>query len=184
MRHFFISLFILFFLVAIAQATPVYNEDTGHWYEVVQVDESITWEDAQSGADDMGGYLVSLNSAQENIHVWQMLNDQEDSQAGDFWLGGYQDDYGNWAWDSGEEWGYEPWFAELDDWVFPGDDYLQYFDYLPLAWDDAWNFDPTIYGYVVEYDQDPFATVPEPGTMALLGMGLIGLARLHRGRLI
>ena len=77
----------------------------GHWYFLSggQMGNS-TASDARAGAAANGAHLITINSEAEAVFVTQSLFWQY-SEA-NIWLGAHRDDVGNWAWDTGEPWGY------------------------------------------------------------------------------
>ncbi|NDV25063.1 hypothetical protein [Desulfovibrio sp. JC010] len=108
-----------------------------HEYEVVYVKSgNLNWYQAARLAEDAGGYLASISSAEENDFVFGLVDDEKyfwkfppyngskpmnhhEIKIGPF-LGGYQplgspEPAGNWQWLSGEKWQYENWAQNIDD---------------------------------------------------------------------
>lgn len=104
-----------------------------HWYQAVYLPEGgVNWVQAQALAEQVGGYLVSLHSQEENDFAFTLVSDEkywrkfpygntEDGSplfnlSGPF-LGGFQEDGaeepgGGWAWVSGEPMTWTNWLQE------------------------------------------------------------------------
>ena len=102
--------------VAVADAVQWTEAEggNGHWYAMVTVDDAVTWLEADLLTEDVGAYLVTCTSAEENDFIrntWvECLGDPLTSHA---WLGLYKNEAGSFVWVTGEPLVY-------DDWV-PGD---------------------------------------------------------------
>jgi hypothetical protein len=174
-----------------AMATPTQWSANGHWYELVTAPET-SWSTANVLADAKSwngnsGHLATITSAEENAFVFSVVGE------GWYWLGGHQADAirvdDGWSWVTGETWDYENWIHWDANYWEPNN--LKYDGYgfenaLVLFGGGQWNDSPEGWdhysngGYVVEYDNMP---VPEPGTMMLLGMGMLGLAVFGKRRM-
>jgi hypothetical protein len=138
----------------------------GHWYEVVVVEEPISWPDAQAAAIAQGGYLATLTSEAENLFVFDLVCDTPGAWrhiaewAQGPWLGGSDvESEGNWQWVTGEPWDYTHWLSgQPDNWF--NEDYLCFWGYwsdttppTTPTWNDATAPQTSIYSYVIEYDE-------------------------------
>jgi hypothetical protein len=150
-----------------APAEPVQWPGNGHFYEVVSVPGTISWEDANTAAAAASGYLATITSPAENDFVFSLVNNPVywHGFSGP-WLGGYQDPAtqqpsGNWRWVTGEPWTYTNWQAgQPNDSGGKAEDKLQFgFAYLEPVWNDIMSLDSTPayrpIAYVLEWDHDP-----------------------------
>jgi hypothetical protein len=165
---------VLFILSAgVLRATPVQWSGNGHFYDVILVPATISWEEANRAARAAGGYLATITSPAENAFVFGLVNYPAcwHGYSGP-WLGGYQDPgtlapRANWRWVTGEPWDYANWQSGQPN--HSGgklEDKLQ-FGFGPVApvWNDILSVDPTSayrpMAYVLEWDHDPSAAVLE-----------------------
>ena len=114
-----------------------------HYYETVYVPSgNLNWFQAAKLAEDAGGYLASINSAEENEFIFNQVSDKKffwkfpkydgkqmhnhyEITIGPF-LGGYQEEgavepAGAWKWLSGEPMDYTNWAKNLNDGVIDKD---------------------------------------------------------------
>ncbi|MEY3886185.1 MAG: hypothetical protein RL650_277 [Pseudomonadota bacterium] len=161
--------------------TPIFNSNTGHYYEFVAANTS--WSAALQGSASktykgMAGYMVTITSSQEQQFITNYLNSFGYAQPAYFWAGGSDKDAeGSWTWASGPEagklmnLGYTNWFpggVGYD--AQPNGTWVQAIrDEDGLMLDSTWNYQwadlPTgdigfqfgelVQGYVVEYGGMP-----------------------------
>ena len=154
----------------------------GHEYEVV-TSEGITWTAAKSAAEADGWSLATIGSAEENDFIKSLLSSSLAVRS-HFWLGATdQDAEGVFKWIDGTPWSFLDWWGGEPN--NSGDEDFLAMDLRSGAW--AWNDAPdnvgSIFGFARGYVMERVAdggSVPEPGTLALLGLGLAGLAFTRR----
>lgn len=164
---------LLITLAARLTADPVRWIGNGHFYDVVSIPNTISWEQANAAANAAGGYLATITSLAENSFVFSLVNNPLywHGFSGP-WLGGYQqpatqEPGANWRWVTGETWSYTNWQpAQPNDSGGKTEDKLQFgFASLVSVWNDIMSIDPTPayrpIAYVVEWDLDPLAPTIE-----------------------
>jgi len=180
------SLCVLLLAVSsLSFADPIVWDENGHTYEVITLEASLTWDEAVALAEEMGGHLATITSADENDFIANLVSTDGVGNLERYWLGGYQVLPGDgncepencWAWVMGEEWDFTNWeVGEPNNGVGGTQHYLHYWS-TPGMWDDMENR-AVMSGFVVEY------SVPEPGTLGLLGLGLLALGVSRRRKVL
>lgn len=147
---------------------PQYFAGTGHWYQCVPTRcLDVGWNRAKDSAVALGGYLATIESAEENYFILSQLN----LPGIQTWIGGYEETEGVWHWVTGGMfWNngptplYSNWYPGEPSNTNGTEAYLQLntLNYAPPDYDDhstTWN---DIYesfaspSFVVEYDGNPF----------------------------
>jgi hypothetical protein len=153
----------------LASANPVGWSGNGHFYDVVSVPGTISWEAANAAAIAKGGYLATITSQAENDFVFLLVNNATYwHDASGPWLGGYQfpatqQAAANWQWVTGEAWSYTAWqTGQPNHSGGKAEDKLQ-FGFAPSVstWNDIMSLDPPPasrpIAYVIEWDHAPLA---------------------------
>lgn len=168
---------------SLSYADIIVWDANGHAYDVITADGSLTWAESAALAEEMGGHLVTITSSDENNFVTDLVTTYAIRDFDHYWLGGYQTFPGDvdcepascWAWVTDEEWDYTNWvIGEPNNGRGGTQHYLHYWQ-TPGMWDDMDNRD-TMSGFVIEY------SIPEPGTLGLLGLGLLAIGARRRFR--
>lgn len=132
-------------------ATPVqWTIDEGgndHWYETIHVETDICWSDARTQAEELGGYLVTITTQEEQDFVAAISDSSIWS-----WMGGWKNPKSGWQWITGEPWSHANWHPNEPS----GDGAALVKDYgnnHPL-WNDTWDCN-VMPGFIIEYDELP-----------------------------
>ena len=155
----------------------------GHLYIAVSTTDPILWAEAAAAAQLAGGYLVSVTSSEENDFVFSLVNESTFWATGSGgyalgpWLGGYQNEGGNWTWASGEDFAYTNWHSGQPDNYQGGlgaEDFLQFWgNAISPTWNDApSNILHPVKSYVLEI---PYLFNAKPqGDVAISGSAIKG----------
>lgn len=140
--------------VEIRHTVPV-NPDAasfnGHYYKLY--DYGFKWDDVEALCESMGGYIVTVTSAEEQDFIETLLSDGEKQT---YWLGATDEQSeGEWHWVTGEPFSYENWALGE-----PNNDGAE--DYAEIkTWDSyRWN-DGELDGDLDEYSKENHGFVCE-----------------------
>jgi len=177
----FLVLVVGFLPAAGAWGAPIQWGPYGHYYEAFLVPEGVNWSDAETLAENAGGYLAAIGSWDEDLFALSLVSRESHPEfwyKNAFncwmgpWLGGYLNE-GVWSWVNGEPWVFSSWAGGEPSGY--GENSLHFFYNSGGGglWNDVSEFE-LIRGYIVEFDQNP-AAVPLPAAVWLLGSGLMAL---------
>lgn len=80
----------------------------GHSYKLFQ--ERIAWTDAKKKCEELGGHLVTIESAKENAHISKMGASMTGPGKGGVWIGcSDHEEEGQWKWVTGEPLSFKKW---------------------------------------------------------------------------
>jgi hypothetical protein len=149
----------------------VYNPANGHYYKWIL--GLTTWANAKTGAETLGGYLVTVTSSAEQAWLAQNIIPGGMTSC----LGGTDETAENtWVWITGETWSYTYWNGGEPN-NSGNEDYLAWNS--NTTWNDIVGTSGGTSGYVVEWNADP--NIPPPPadptglTAVLLGNGHVQL---------
>jgi len=189
---------VLVLLTSSASAVPVLNSANGHYYdtEVFAVLGSTSWTTSKTLAEDRGGYLLTVTSADEQSFVEQHV-----ATPGAWWAGGSDSAVEDeWRWMTGPEVGtrfwqgkragsgghvtapfnYANWFTNEPN--SNGEDYLSWNLHSngTAGWNDVGVTNSIMKGFIIEFDSNP--ALPEPSTVLLFIVGLLGAGLFRTSR--
>ncbi|MDP6636481.1 MAG: hypothetical protein QGG42_16405 [Phycisphaerae bacterium] len=167
----------------------------GHWYRVLRApDPGIAWEDAKRQAEQMGGYLATITSANENAFVFSLVDDSKYWRSTKHlgprvrpcnmgpWLGGYRGDNGRgvgWRWITDEPFDFKAWANRQPDNnpTYGQQDKITFFAWGYTSrepkWDDNGGNDPETYPVAFVVEADTLGSDSFPWIWIILGASVL-----------
>ena len=164
------TLFITFLVIAgsSAYAQPVprsHADGTVHYFESFTAPSGIAWQEASDIAAEMGGYLATITSAEENDFVFSLIEndsywyERRNGELDGPWTGGFQikgspNPLDDWHWISGESVEYSNWTENQPNNVNARQNRIHFgagTEQKVSTWSDIDADSRFIQGYVVEY---------------------------------
>ncbi|MBR5825640.1 MAG: hypothetical protein IKY78_00995 [Clostridia bacterium] len=134
-------------------------EFNGHYYKVYE--GCLSWEQAKTYCEEMGGHLVTITSSEENNFVSNLMNQKNKVRC---WLGATDvEKQGEWRWITGEEFSYCNWLrGEPSSYTQYGiqEDYLGTYKN-SNSWNDFPLGEPTMEGFICEWEPARPSYVPD-----------------------
>jgi len=138
----------------------IYNR---HFY--VRFDKTMTWTEAKTYSESLGGHLATITSQAEQEAVYLLI---KDGKKNFYWLGGYREGK-NWQYVTGENFTYNNWIPGKPDNANNQEDKLIMSRIStssggkPGQWDDfSNNGDANNMGYIFEFDNAVQPAAPAP----------------------
>jgi len=143
--------------------------DNGHVYQAICTPAGVTWDEANAAAQAAGGYLATINTADENSFVFNLVDDPIFWYANVFnanigpWLGGFQppdspEPGGGWSWVTDEPFLFTAWSGGEPNNSGGTEHRVHYYRTGAPArgalWNDVTDIVP-ILGYVIEWEPRP-----------------------------
>jgi hypothetical protein len=187
-KIFLIITFLFFALVGKASAIPILWTDNGHYYDMVNLSNNLSWNQAVIDSnslyyDGIQGHLVTITSSEESNFLTNSLKEWQWN--GNRWTGAYQvngtgtSNLG-WKWITDEPFVFTNWNpGEPNDasWGIDSENNMTistWFSPTVGTWYDAPGNPGYVAGYIVEFEKTTSA-VPEPATILLFASGLFGV---------
>lgn len=171
--------FYILVLLIVATASSIAqiwqtNPANGHAYTLVN---GTGWTDCQNQAAQLGGSLAVINNPEENSWILETFYDNYGENRS--WIGMYH--YYEWRWITDEPVTYTNWAPGQPDSATIYELYVEMYigytnsNYPPGTWNDNADTIGNVLTGIVEVDP-----VPEPTTIAVLGIGLLAAIKKRR----